>query len=340
MARPEKIEISHRTIIFIAIFGFALWLITQTWDILLLFFVSVIVMSALKPGVDLLERLKLPRSLSIIIVYIIIWGLLGGLVASLIPPLIEQTRHLVTMLPPTLDNLDYLSTHQQEITSQLLAGIGAIPENVFKVLTNLFGNILNVITVMVISFYLLLEREHLDTHLTHMIDKKYAVIIIKIFTQIESKLGGWIRGELVLMLAVGSLTYLGLKVLGVDTALPLALLAGLLEVIPNIGPTISAIPAILIALTIHPLLALSTTALYFLVQFFENNVLVPQIMKRATGVNPLVSIFALMVGFRLAGVVGAVLSIPSVLVIQSIISHFFSDDSTNELSQASNRIKE
>ena len=108
---PRKVEISHRTIIFIAIFGFSLWLVTKIWDILLLVFVALIIMSALKPAVDFLEKLKLPRGLSIIIVYIVMWTLLGGLVASLIPPLIDQTRRLIYLLPPALGNIEYLSTH-------------------------------------------------------------------------------------------------------------------------------------------------------------------------------------------------------------------------------------
>jgi len=337
---PSKIEISHNTIIFIAVFAFSLWLVTQVWDILLLFFIALIIMSALKPAVDLLERFKFPRGLSIIVVYVVMWILLGGLVASLIPPLIDQTRRLVYLLPPTLGNIDYLSAHEQEITTQILSSIGSIPQNILKIAVDLFGNVLNVITTMVISFYLLLERESLDKHTMALVGKKNTPMIMELFGRIETKLGGWIRGELTLMLAVGSLTYVGLKILGIDTALPLAILAGLLEVIPSIGPTVSAIPGILIALTIHPLLAVSTAALYFLVQFFENNVLVPQVMKKATGVSPLISILALMIGFRLAGTVGAILAIPAVLMVQIVGNQFFPSYFTTETPETSpSRVK-
>jgi predicted PurR-regulated permease PerM len=147
---------------------------------------------------------------------------------------------------------------------------------------------------------------------------------MEIVFHIETKLGNWIRAELLLMTAIGTMTYIGLVLLGIDTALPLALLAGMLEIIPSIGPIISAVPAVIIALVIHPLLGLSTIALYFLIQFLENNLLVPQIMQKTTGVNPLISLLGLMVGFRLGGTVGAVLAIPTILVIQTLGLRFFS----------------
>jgi predicted PurR-regulated permease PerM len=129
------------------------------------------------------------------------------------------------------------------------------------------------------------------------------------------------------------MTYLGLFLLGIDTALPLAILAGMLEIIPTVGPIVSSIPAVVIASVVHPLLGLSTAALYFLIQFIENNLLVPQVMQKTTGVSPLVSILGLMVGFRLGGVVGAVLAIPLILVFQTLGPSFFSLSRLEDLSE-------
>jgi predicted PurR-regulated permease PerM len=282
-------------------------------------------MAALKPSVDLLEKFRVPRSIAIILIYIFLWTVVGGIIASLIPQLIDQTGKLLSTLPRALSNIDYLSSHQQEITTQLLAGVGSIPQSVFKVTIGFFGNILNVVTTIVISFYLLLERKSMND--------KFTPQISKVINQIEHKLGGWIRGELFLMTAIGVLTYIGLRLLGLETALPLAILAAMLEIIPTIGPLISAIPAIIIALMIHPFLGVSVAALYFLIQFLENNLLVPQVMQKATGVSPLISILALMIGFRLAGTLGAVLSIPAVLVIQVIGPEFFSISHLEKLSE-------
>lgn len=315
---PRKIEISHRTIVFTALFGVALWFVAQIRDVLLMLFVAVILMSALTPVVDRLERWRLPRSLAILLVFLLLWGCLALMVAGVVPPLVEQTGKLIHRLPAALARVELFSSNQQAITEQLLTQIGSLPQNLLKLTVGVFSNLLTVLTTIVISFYLLLERKHLNRYLGLLLGKSEPGRVARIINEIERRLGGWVRGELVLMFAVGLLTYGGLVVLGIDIAVPLAILAGLLEIVPNIGPTISAVPAVLVALTIHPLTALATVALYFLVQILENNLLVPNIMQKAVGVNPLVSILGLMIGFRLAGPVGAVLAIPLIIVVQAI----------------------
>ncbi len=320
----KKVEISHQTIFFILSTIAAVWVFGKIADLLLLIFVSGILMAALKPAVSFLSRFKLPRGGSIAIIYLALWSTIGGIFASLIPALVEQTRTLLGQFPGSLSQVEYLSLHQQEITSQIISSMGTIPVNVARLASGVFSNVLNLVTVIVISFYLLVERENLDKIVARYIGSRRAAKVSQTVTAVEHKLGGWVRAELMLMIFVGTLTYLGLKVLGMENALPLALLAGMLEIVPSIGPTISAIPAIIIALTIHPLLAVSTAALYFLVQFIENNFLVPQIMEKAAGVNPLVSIISLMIGFRLAGTVGAIISIPTVLVLETVITHYWS----------------
>ena len=140
----------------------------------------------------------------------------------------------------------------------------------------------------------------------------------------EKKLGGWVRAQGALMLIIGLVSYFGLRLLGIDFALPLALLAGVLEVVPNVGPTLAAVPAVLAGLAISPLMGLAVAALYFLIQQIENGFILPQIMSRGAGVNPLVAIMALVAGFQLGGVIGAVLAIPLVLLVQVVAAEFFS----------------
>jgi predicted PurR-regulated permease PerM len=321
---PRKIEISHRTLMVTSILVFLVWLVTKIWQVIIIVFISFIIMSAVKPIVDSLERFRLPRSLSIVLVYALLWLMLGGLLAAIIPPLIVQTKRLVLTLPVSLENVQYLNTHQQEITGQILSSIGSLPEKVFSITSGVFSNVLNIITTIIISFYLILERKHMDRYLETLFGSRTGPVVSKLVSRVESKLGDWVRGELILMTAVGIATYFGLKLLGVETAIPLAILAGMLEIIPSLGPVISAIPAIIVSLLVHPLLALSTTALYVLVQLLENNFLVPQVMRKATGVHPLVSLLSLMIGFELAGAAGAILAIPAVLTLQTIGFHFFS----------------
>jgi predicted PurR-regulated permease PerM len=146
-------------------------------------------------------------------------------------------------------------------------------------------------------------------------EKKVTLVI----TDIENSLGRWVRGQITLSLIVGFLVYIGLTALGVPSALPLALIAGIFEIVPIIGPTISAIPSILIALALSPILALATAALYFVIQQLENNLIVPTVMSRAVGVNPLITIIALLIGAKLAGIMGVIISVPVVVIIKIII---------------------
>ena len=320
---PKKIEISHRTIIFTVLFLALLWVVFQVREIILMLFVSLILMSAFNPAVDWMEKLRLPRGLAILIVYIFVWTAVGLIVAGIVPALIDQTSRLIHLIPSAISQVELFNANQQTITQQLLSQIGTLPENLLKFTVGLFGNLLAVLTTLVMTFYLLLERKHLNKYLSSIWGGDKSVQISKTVNEIERRLGSWVRGELVLMLAVGTLTYIGLLILGVDIALPLAILAGILEIVPNIGPTISAVPAVLVALTIHPLTALATASLYFLVQLAENNFLVPKIMQKAVGVNPLISILGLMIGFRLAGPAGAILALPSIIVIHTIGLEYF-----------------
>jgi predicted PurR-regulated permease PerM len=142
---------------------------------------------------------------------------------------------------------------------------------------------------------------------------------------VEKQVGGWVRGELVLMLIIGVLTYVGLILLGIPYALPLAVLAGLLEAVPNLGPTIAAIPVILMGLTISPLIGLGGLLQSIVIQQLENNLIVPKVMQSATGTQPLVTILVLLVGFTLGGVAGAILSMPIFLTVQTVIKAFSPD---------------
>jgi len=127
------------------------------------------------------------------------------------------------------------------------------------------------------------------------------------------------------MLGIGLMSYVGLSLFGIEYALPLAILAGLLEIIPIVGPIISAIPAIIIALTISPspFLAIAVAILYFIIQQFENHIIVPMIMKQAVGIPPVITILAILIGGRLAGISGALLSIPIFICLHILFQEFF-----------------
>lgn len=322
---PRKIEISYRTIVFTVFFLILLWLLFQIRQILIGLFIAVVLMAAINPVIDRMERFKIPRLLGILLIYVLIFVLFGVIVGGVVPPLIDQTRTLVTRLPEYIEGISIPIFGQRLIDFQF-SQLGSLPTNLVKISFSIFSNLLSGLLILVITLYLLLERKNLNRYLHVLFGGDGEVKAEKLIKEIESQLGGWVRAEMTLMVIIAAMTYVGLRLLGIDFALPLALLAGLFEVFPNFGPALSSIPAILAGLAVSPLMALAVAALYFLIQQIENIFVVPQVMSREAGVNPLVTIVALAVGFSLAGIIGAVLAVPVVLMAKVIASEVFASN--------------
>lgn len=320
---PQKVEISYKTIIFSTVFVLFLWFLYQIRDILLLFFIAVILMGALNPTITRLERWRIPRWLGIVLVYFLLLGLLTGAIGGLIPPLVDQTGRLIELAVTASSNLSFLGVSPEKITSQLQE-LGGLPTQILKLAVSLFSNIVSVFAVLVMCFYLLLGHKNLNKYLSFLFGLGGRSKAKRIIGMVEIKLGGWVRGEFFLMTIIGVLNYLGFRILGLKYALPLAILAGILEIIPNIGPTVAAVPAILVGLLESPLTALLVAIWAFLVQQLENSLIVPKVMQRSIGVNPLVTILSLAVGFKIAGVTGAILAVPFYLLLETIFSELFS----------------
>ena len=311
----EKIEISSKTIIFTVSFFLSLWFIYKIRSVLLLVFIALILMSALKPLVDCLEKYHLSRFLAILLSYLIILLCLSLCLVFIIPSFIEQTNILLKNLSLSFIKPGFLQLNSEIISKQLDLIFKNII-NFFHLVSNAFSSILSVFSVAVLTFFLLLERNNLKYHLSRFLIKEKAILVEKLIQNIEVQLGGWVRGELLLMLIVGLMSYIGLFFLGIPFTLPLAILAGLLELIPNLGPTISMIPALIVAFTVSPIAVLGVFLLYIAVQQLENNLIVPQVMKKIVGLHPLFTLIALMIGFQLGGIGGAILALPSVLVLK------------------------
>jgi predicted PurR-regulated permease PerM len=312
-----KIEISFKTIFLAIVLLAGVWLLFQIRDILYLLFIAFLLMTALQPLVVLLERIKIPRFIAILIIYIVVFGLFGWSLATSVPSIIVQTTHLTQTLPGVAARvLPYWKVDFNTISQQ----IAPIGENIIKVTVDIFTNLITTLAVLMFTFYFLLERRHIKDIITEMFGETIASRAVEILKAIESRIGEWVRGQLILMLIIGVFVYIGLLILRIDFALPLALVAGLLEIVPNIGPIISAIPAVLIGLSTSPLLALSVVALYIIVHQTEGNIIVPLVMKHSLGISPLVTIIALMVGGKLAGIMGAILAVPVLLVCQVLFT--------------------
>ncbi len=325
---PRKVEISHRTIVFTVLFLISLWFLYFTRDIILEFFVALLIMAILNPLVTKLGRLRIPRALSILVTYLAILGILGFAVAGVLPPLIEQTTGFANSLPSYLINLGLGRYMSDQVTSQLLSQVGSLPEQVVRISVSAFSNVLSALFVLVFAFYLLMARDRLDEHLSFFFGEEKKREVKRIIDALEDKLGGWARGELTLMFLVGAANYVGLTLLGIPFAISLSILAGLLEIVPYIGPIVSTVVVTIIGLSISPIMGLAVLAMAFLIQQVENYVFVPKIMEKSVGVNPIIVILALTIGFRLFGFVGVLISVPAVITLQVLTKEYlFSEKS-------------
>src|SRR3989339_854210 len=323
---PRKIEISHKTIIFTVAFLGLLWFLFFIKDIVLQLFVALILMSVLNPLINKLSKFKIPKGISVVISYVVIFGVLGLAVATLLPPLVEQTTNLANNLPKYLQDLGINKYANGEVLKQIISQLGSVPGQIVKAGFSLFTNILSILTIAIFAFYLLLMKDKFDQNLEPLFGREKSKSISTLVDRLENRLGGWARGQFFLMLLVGTLSYIGFIILGIPYALPLAMLSGLFEIVPFVGPVIAAIPAIILGFSISPFVGFATIGLAFLIQQLENYVFVPKIMEKSTGVSPIVTLLALAIGAKLAGITGMVMSIPIVIIIQVLLQNKFSKE--------------
>ncbi|MDP3941738.1 MAG: AI-2E family transporter [bacterium] len=298
------------TVFLIVIVG---WLVFQLRDILTALFISYIIMASLMPIVLFFRSKGVPRLISVLIPYLTTLLVLFILIFPIIPFALSQVQSLLNNLPDFVDKAGRtlgFSIDANQIQNALSSEASNLGKNAFAVTTAVFGGVFSIVAVLIVAFYLLLYHDKLKHTIADFFPRKDREDIFEILSQVDDKLGRWFRGQLTLGVVIGLMTFVALSVLGLPYALPLAVLAGMLEAIPTLGPTIAAVPAVIVALTISPSLAILVAITYVIIQTLENNLIVPKIMQRAVGLNPVIVILGVMVGANIMGILGALLSIP------------------------------
>ncbi len=327
---PIKVEISHKTIIFTVVFIIGLWILIQIREIIILFFLSLILLSALSKPVEWLNTKKIPRVLSVLIVYIILISIISIVFSIIIPPLISQTTEFIKKIPQIVENIDnYLIFHKiplENLSAILSRQIQNITGDIVSITTRIFSSLVIIITLFILAFYLLLDWKTFLKLIASPFSGRQEKKVITIVTKVEAGLGKWVRGQLTLSVAVGVLTYIGLVILSIPFALPLALVAGIFEIVPIIGPILSAIPAVLVGLSVSPVIGVAVAVLFIIVQQLENHLIVPLVMSRVVGLQPPVVIITLLIGSKLAGIGGAFLAIPLIVVFKIVFMELVSEE--------------
>lgn len=314
---PQKIEISSKTIVFTVFFLLSLVLLWQIKDLIFSLFIAFIIAGALKPAVDFLEKRKLPRLIVSTIIYFLFIFVIFNLFSLVIPPLVKEIVFLFKNLPSIIKNIPQISSYID--ISLLTKNIPNLANDIIGFIKGIFSNAIFITSTLFFGFYLLIDKNFIEEILGNFYEEADAKKIAHMINQGQKRAGVWFWGEVILMTAVGILTYIGLVAIGMKYAVALAVLAGLLEIIPTLGPIISAIPAALIGFSHSYVLGLYNIALYFIVQQLENNLIVPVIMKKIVGVHPIVTLMALIIGGKLAGVLGVLLAVPTTIFIETLL---------------------
>jgi predicted PurR-regulated permease PerM len=249
----------------------------------------------------------------------------------IVPIVISQVNTLALNLPQYTKELEV----RFPSLGLLFGDLGNIIRNIFTVATGnqtifnrtvgVFNGFFSGLTVLVISFYLVAEQKGMISFIKSLVPPNHQDFAMTLVRKIQNRMGRWVIGQLILSFCIFAVTFAGLSLLGVKYALFLALLAGLLEVIPYIGPFVAAVPAIFFAFLQSPALGVAVAGLYLLVQKTEGYFLVPKIMEKTVGTSPLLVLISLLIGYKLAGILGLLLAVPLVSAISLVITELYAN---------------
>jgi len=347
MKKTVSIEISPKTIIIILLFLAIAWLIIKLNEIILLVFVAFAIASMLSPIIDYLHRRRVPKLISISVIYILFVASIIGLILITYQPLITQFQEftkqfpiivtnainsLIERFPFLQDRFDWeeILTNMQEsfwasfegenLSGSLLSGL----KQAFNIVGSVFHILVSIVSTLILSIYFINMKEPSKKKFIKLLPIKHQKRIFNFFNGVEEQLGGWLRAQILLMILVGFLGWLGFEIIGMEFAIPMGITAGLLEAVPNLGPTITwAIAVIIGAGSDIPTWKFIFIFVWFiLIQQFENYLIVPKLMQKVVGLNPALTIIAILGASKIFGLWGALLAVPTVAVLQISLRHY------------------
>jgi predicted PurR-regulated permease PerM len=312
---------------------------------LILIYVSALIAMGFSPLISLIQRpshgrVHFSRTFAILAVYLTIIGLLLLLALAVIPPAVDQARELWARVPESFDNFQRfliryrLMTRRvtlQEAVQNAPAGSGGnAVSTVLVAISSVIGGVFGVITVLMLSFYLLIEAEPIFNYLTRFVPKPKRARVDMAAREAVRKVSAWLRAQLTLAGVMGVCAAVGLGLMGEPYFYVIALIAAIGETIPIVGPIVGGAAAVAVAITESPRLAVTVGVYFFVLHQLEANVLVPKIMERRVGVSPVAVLTALLIGGALWGLVGAILAIPTAAILAVFLEEFALRDQSIE----------
>ena len=335
---PDHIHVEINTgtilrVIFIILFFVFLYILK---DVLIIFLFALIIASAISPFANWLDEKGFPRLLGVLLLFLVVLALIIAILSLIIPYVSQDISQLTSTLPQLVTKVSASLEKVQQGSPQYLDFLSEIQnilqgfsdylqqssQSIIGLVISIFGGVMSAIAILIISFYLSVTKKGIESFLGAIVPAQYENYAIDLWKRSELKVGLWLQGQLLLGLIMGLLIYVGLSLMGIKFALILGFVAAILEIVPMVGPVLAAIPAIFLAFLQSPTLGLWVIVFYIVVQQLENHLLVPVVLGKTVGLNPVVIIIALLIGQQLAGIPGMILSVPVATIIMEMMDDF------------------
>lgn len=350
--RQQTITITTGTVIKTVVVLAVCILLYFMRDLVVVILTAIVVASAIEPLIVWLGKYKIARTLAVIAVYLLLALALAGIFYFFVPSLVADLSDLFNNLPsyintvsvwnpfntslssavPVVHNLNIANTFSfDSLIAQMNGLIAGTSQSFIQAISTLFGGLLSLVLIIVLSFYFAVQEDGVTQFLKIVLPIKHEQYLIDLWRRSQTKIGKWLQGQFLLGVLIGVLVYLGLTVFGIRNALILALLAGIFEIIPVFGPILFAIPGIIIAVLDGGLTkGILVAGFYVIIQQFENHLVYPLVVRKIVGVPPILVILAVIVGFKLAGILGIILSVP----IAATLVEFLNDVQKEKIARA------
>lgn len=329
----QHIDISTSTIIRFAAVVLGLGLLYYLREIVGVLLFAVVLASAMEPAIRWLQARRIPRILATLVIFLAILSLIV-LAFYLIVPLLSDDFQGFTLTYPVFERqvlreiggvgnlpfIDFLRENLRSLLSQPSKYISSFSGGVISFTSNFFGGLFSLIILVVVSFYLAAQEKGIEDFIRLIVPLRYESYTVSLWLRSQRKMGKWLRAQLLLGALVGTFIYIGLALLGIKYAIVFAFIAAVLELVPIVGPILSAVPAVLVAFLQSPFLALMVIILYVVVQQLESHVVVPLVMKSTIGISPIAVVISLLVGAKLAGIMGLLLAVPVAAVAIELLN--------------------
>lgn len=337
----KVISIQSGTFIRAIIIGALAYAVWTLRELVLLVLTAIVIASAIEPGVLFFVRHRIPRVLSVLGMYLAVFGSLFGIMYFFLPPVLSDIQGLLSLVPQYLGTLNLpgpfndisqlvpaaeSSNGAESILNSILtfrSAFAGSSEGAFKLMTAVFGGIFSFILVIVLSFYFAMQDTGVGDFLRLITPANREEYVVGLWLRARTKIGQWMQGQLLSSVIGGVLAYLGLLILGIPYALLLAVFTAAMMLVPIFGSFLSAIPAITVAFSAGGMtLALIVAGLYVIINQFESHLIHPLVVNKVVGIPPLLVILALITGFELAGFLGVLIAIPVAAALREFLNDY------------------